>query len=521
MENICFVGGLSVGDSVWVGSSNSVSTCAFRNGFSGTYHSAYRGVSGLQGLAQKIDAQSVNANANESRTKQKQKVTASVEVAEKKKQRAPVFGKVVSIGLSHHTATVEVREKLAIAEADWMSAAQELCELDAVTEAAVLSTCNRFEVYMVCSNTFEGIQQVTDYLSKRSGIPLAELRPHLFMLAQSEAVWHLLRVSAGLDSLVIGEGQILSQVKKCYELASQKEGAAGKILNRLLITAIAAGKRVRSETKIAQGAVSISSAAVELAALQAENDLKMPLKDASVCIVGAGKMARLLVQHLVSASVSRITIVNRSVERAQELANMFPEAGLTLLGMDEMLNSVACADISFASTGASEPILNASNLGDVLSSNHPEARKMLIDISVPRNIDADVKDMADNVTAYNVDDLKAVVAKNQARRRRLLVDAENLLQEELSDFNNWVHSLGSVPAITKLQERAESIRLEEIEKMNSKLASLSDSERAAVEKLTKGIVNKMIHGPMSHLRAIQDADERSLVLRSMEAMFKL
>jgi len=461
--------------------------------------------------AASLRAQKVEVDGSSKKVQKKEDGKASA-----KKKSAFSAGKVVSIGLSHHTATVEVREKLAVPEAEWCSAGNQLAELENVSEAAVLSTCNRFEVYFIADDERAGTQQVIQFLSKRSGIPIAELRTHLFVLTETEAVWHLFRVSSGLDSLVIGEGQILAQVKKCHELASQKDGSAGKVLNRLLITAITGGKRVRSETQIAKGAVSISSAAVELANISAVKDLGKPLDESNVCILGAGKMSRLLVQHLTSHGVGSITIVNRSMGRSEELSAMFPDANLKLRLMDEMLPSVGQADITFASTGASEPILTAENLDGVLTS-----KAMLIDISVPRNIAADVKEMSDSVQSYNVDDLKAVVAKNQARRRRLLVDAENLLREELSDFENWQHSLGSIPAITRLQERAECIRQEEMDKMNSKFASLTDSERAAVEKLTRGIVNKMIHGPMSHLRGIQDADQRVVVLRSLEAMFKL
>jgi len=424
---------------------------------------------------------------------------------------------VIAIGLSHHTATVEVREKLSIQEANWASAAAELtANYSAVHEAAVLSTCNRFEVYIAASNIQEAIYQVSHFLSQRSGIPIATLRQYLFILTETEAIWHLLRVSAGLDSLVIGEGQILAQVKKCYEIAIQEDGSAGKILSKLLNTSVSAGKRVRSETDIAKGAVSISSAAVELAELHCKQVLTKELKDCQVCILGAGKMSKLLVTHLASRGVSKITIVNRSMERSQELQQAFDNVPMELKLMHEMLDSVDRSDLVFASTGAMEPILFKENLKDLSA----DKNKMLIDISVPRNIATDVAEL-EHMRSYNVDDLKAVVAKNQAKRRKQLLEAEVLLREEQRDFLNWHHSLGSVPAITKLQERAETIRVEELEKMNGKLSHLSESERAALEKLTKGIVNKMLHGPMSQLRCTQDVEERARLLKSLEAMFSL
>lgn len=422
------------------------------------------------------------------------------------------------MGLSHHTATVEVRERLAVPEVEWQLAAKELCECSAVQEAAVLSTCNRFEVYLVTNEPYRAIQEVVAHLSNRSGISVAVLRRHLFMLREDDAVWHLLRVAAGLDSLVIGEGQILSQVKKCYELASDKDGHAGKILTRFLNVAVSAGKRVRSETAIAKGAVSISSAAVELAEMKAVPDLGLPLEDTHVAIVGAGKMSRLLVQHLLARNVASITIINRTSGRAEELAKMFPDADLKIVLLDELMSTVTASDVVFTSTASANVILDKDNLSAVRDAHSRPL--MLIDISVPRNVSADASE-APGVVVYNVDDLKAVVAKNQARRRRLMLEAEDVLREEQATFNNWVHSLGCVPAISKLQQRAESIRADEMERVRGKLAALSPSEMKAVEQLSKGIINKMLHSPMVHLRGLEDMEERTQTLRNIEALFKL
>lgn len=427
------------------------------------------------------------------------------------------LGKMVVMGLSHHTATVDVRERLAVPEAEWKDAAAELCALAAVSEAAVLSTCNRFEVYIISDHPFQAIQQVVAHLSSRSGLSVGQLRKHFFMLTENEASWHLLRVSAGLDSLVIGEGQILSQVKKCYELASEKGGFAGKILSRMLNVAVSAGKRVRNETGIAKGAVSISSAAVELAEMKCEADLDVDVRNCRVCILGAGKMSRLLVQHLVSRGVEDISIVNRSRGRAEELAKMFPDAGLKIVLLDRMMETVVSSDVIFTSTAAVEPIVTK----EILSSNLDEQRRLvLIDISVPRNVSADVSEM-ENVYSYNVDDLKAVVAKNQARRRRLMLEAEEVLCEEQTTFNNWHNSLGCIPAISKLQQRAESIRQDEMERVKGKLAGLNASEVKAVEQLSKSIINKMLHSPMVHLRGLDDMEERTQTLKNIEALFKL
>jgi len=433
-----------------------------------------------------------------------------------KKERKPVENKVVVVGLSHKTTTVEVREKLAVQEPRWQEVGRALTELASVSEAAVLSTCNRFEIYFVTPDVHQGVREVTEYLSRRSNLSITELRKHLFMLSEGEAVWHGLRVAAGLDSLVIGEGQILSQMKRCYELATEKEGAAGKVLGRMLNTAVSAGKRVRSETGIARGGVSISSAAVELVEKKCIPDLNLDMSQLDICILGAGKMARLLVQHLIPRNVKSITILNRSPERSQELADSFPDFKLNLGGMDEMLPMVSKCHVTFACTGAMEPILFKDNLEPIIVKD-----TILVDISVPRNIDDVGANQVPRVRAYNVDDLKAVVAANQARRRRLVLEAEELLQEELGSFANWKHSLATVPMITKLQMRAERIRTDELRKAEKKLSGLSVSEREVVDRLTKGIVAKLLHGPMSHLKTVDNAEDINLTVKSLEAMFKL
>lgn len=433
------------------------------------------------------------------------------------KPSGPSIGEVVVLGLSHNTAGVEVRERLAVSEDAWADAAGELVGQGSVREAAVMSTCNRFEVYLIAGSGYEAMASVVQALSEKSGIPPGDLRRSLFMLTGDEAIWHLLRVSAGLDSLVIGEGQILSQVKRAYEIAGGKAGHAGKVLARLLNTAVSAGKRVRSETGISKGAVSISSAAVELVDMRAVEDLDVPLADARVCILGAGKMSRLLVQHLASRGVTDITVVNRTMPRAEELQKMFPDTPLKLLLADQMLPAVGAADIVFASTSAVEPIVTKQNLAPVMT---PGRRCMLVDISVPRNVAGDVGELSGAIP-YNVDNLKAVVAKNQARRRHLMLEAEALLCEERTGFNNWHHSLGCVPAISKLQQRAEKIRGEEMEKAKGRLAGLSTSEQKAVEQLSRGIINKMLHSPMVHLRGLEDINERSQTLEAIEALFKL
>jgi len=442
----------------------------------------------------------------------------------KGKGEAVVHGQPLVIGLSHKTATVMVREKLAIPEASWNEAAAAITQLESVQEAAILSTCNRFEVYIVAQDHFAATQEVLTFLRERSGLSNEELRPNLFMLQNEDAVAHLLRVSAGLDSLVVGEGQILSQVKACYSHAIAPEsedepaGSAGKVLGRLLNSAVMAGKYVRSETEIAKGAVSISSAAVELAVLKCPEDLGKPLSEARVTIIGAGKMSKLLVTHLASHGVTKMHLLNRGRARAEDLAAEYPDLDITVGLMDELWPVLEQSDLAFTSTSSTgclitEPELRSRVWGASVQDF------VVIDISVPRNVEFECNEV-EGVHAYNVDDLKQVVARNQAKRRAKVLEAEVLLRAELAKFVAWQESLKYVPAISQLQAKFEKVREAEVAKSMKKLKNLSDKERQQVEIVTKGIINKLLHAPMSYLRA-DDADGNKASVQQIHDLFKL
>lgn len=419
---------------------------------------------------------------------------------------------IAVIGLSHKTTPVEVREKLSIPEPQLEKAIAHLLSYPHIEEVAILSTCNRLEIYVVTTETEPGVWEVTQFMSESSQIPLAQLRSHLFILLHQDAVMHLMRVSAGLESLVLGEGQILAQVKQTHKLGQQYKGV-GRLLNQLFKQAIGAGKRVRTETSIGTGAVSISSAAVELAHLEAEN-----LSLCRVAILGAGKMSRLLVQHLIAKGANHIAILNRSIGRAQELANQFKDAQLQIRPLDEMLSAVAHSDIVFTSTSSTEPLIDRAKLESVLSPAH---QLMLFDISVPRNVDADVNDLS-NVRAFNVDDLKAVVAQNQESRRKMAMEAEALLEEEVEQFEIWWRSLETVPTINQLRKKVETIREQELEKALSRLGTeFADKHQEVIEALTRGIVNKILHDPMVQLRAQQDIEARRRAMQTLHLLFNL
>lgn len=384
------------------------------------------------------------------------------------------------------------------------------------------------------------------FVQEETGVPApsvapldeATLRRNLFLLAGEDAIWHLLRVAAGLDSLVVGEGQILAQVKKAYEHGITPAAAApcvaeaaaaapascggggakgaapaGKVIARLLNTAVSSGKRVRAETGISKGAVSISSAAAEFTHSRLLSDCGVAsgrMSDAKIVVLGAGKMARLLLVHLQSQGVRHVTIINRSLDRVHELAAEFPELHVEARLMTSLYDELVDADVVYPSTASETTIIDPEPLARVVAQRLLRQQQQavsvtgrgglhLVDISVPRNVHADCGRL-DGVRAYTVDDLKAVVARNTAKRRREMLEAEGILREEQHKFAQWQQSLSAIPTIAKLQEKAEAYRQEELHKAMKKLSQLSPGDLATVERVTKGIVAKLLHGPMHHLR---------------------
>jgi glutamyl-tRNA reductase len=419
---------------------------------------------------------------------------------------------IAVIGLSHKTAPVDIREKLSVPDTQMEAAIHNLCDRTHIQEATILSTCNRLEIYIVSPTTDRGVQDAIQFLAEFSKIPLATLKQHLFILLHEDAVMHLMRVAGGLDSLVLGEGQILAQVKQAHKVGQQYQGM-GSILNRLFKQALTAGKRVRTETSIGTGAVSISSAAVELAHMKV-----CSFTNHRIVILGAGKMSRLLVQHLIAKGATDVTILNRSAKRAEDLKQMFTAIDLQLRPIEDMMVSICAATIVFTSTSATEPLLNAAKLEAVLDPHHSV---MIFDISVPRNVDSDVNTLT-NIQAFNVDDLKAVVAQNQESRRKMAMEAEGILAEEVENFNSWWRFLDTVPTISCLRDKMEAIRAQELEKALSRLgAEFAERHQDVIEALTKGIVNKIMHDPMIQLRAQEDIDTRKRAVQTLQVLFNL
>jgi glutamyl-tRNA reductase len=427
---------------------------------------------------------------------------------------------IAVVGLSHRTAPVEIRERLSIPEQTMEASLQALRADEQVLEASILSTCNRLEIYALLRHPESGISAVGEFLARHSGLAVDDLSPHLFTYHHEEAVAHLLRVAAGLDSLVLGEGQILSQVKKMVRLG-QEHRSVGPILNRLLNQAVSTGKRVRTETNLGTGAVSISSAAVELAQLKVGQarglDELVPLDQEQVAVVGSGRMARLLLQHLQAKGCRGVVLLNRTVARAESLAADFPGLPVQCRPLSDLDHCLSTCSLVFTSTAAEEPIITAERLRDL----NRRSSLMLIDIGVPRNISADTAQLA-GVQSYDVDDLQEVVARNQEARREMAAEAEQLLREESRLFLEWWDGLEAVPVVNRLRRHLESIREQELQKALSRMGpDLSARERKVVEALSKGIINKVLHTPTTNIRAPQPRSQRHQAMKVLEDLFEL
>ncbi|CDP00959.1 unnamed protein product [Coffea canephora] len=426
---------------------------------------------------------------------------------------------IVVIGLSVHTAPVEMREKLAIPEAEWPRAIGELCGLNHIEEAAVLSTCNRMEIYVVALSQHRGVKEVTEWMSKTSGIPVSEICKHRFLLYNKDATQHIFEVSAGLDSLVLGEGQILAQVKQVVKVGQGVVGF-GRNISGLFKHAITVGKRVRTETNIAAGAVSVSSAAVELALM------KLPESShatARMLVIGAGKMGKLVIKHLVAKGCTKMVVVNRSEDRVSAIREEMKGIEIIYKPLGEMMECAALADVVFTSTASETPLFLKEHVTD-LPPVDPRVGglRLFVDISVPRNVGACVNEI-EAARVYNVDDLKEVVAANKEDRHRKAMEAQAIIAEESKQFEAWRDSLETVPTIKKLRAYAERIRAAELEKCLSKMGDdLPKKSRRAVDDLSRGIVNKLLHGPMQHLRC-DGSDSRTLseTLENMHALNRM
>jgi len=401
------------------------------------------------------------------------------------------------VGLSVHRTPVELRERLAIPEAEAPRVVEELCAYPHIQEAAVLSTCNRLEVYVVARSFHPAVREVEAWLCAASGVRLEELRPSLFAHRGDEATEHLMRVAAGLDSLVVGEGQILAQVRQVH-VTGQGLPHFGRVLNAVFKAAVTVGKRVRSETAISEGAVSVSGAAAELAALKLAQAGRPPLEALHVVVIGAGKMGRLLLKHLQAKGVRAVTVVNRSLPRAEALAAEFPDVDMVLTGMPGLVPALRSADVVFCASGAGDVLLREADAAAL-----PTRERLMVDISVPRNVHPDVGGVP-GAALYNVDDLKEVVASNLASRAVAVRAAEGLIEAEVAAFGRWKGTLDAVPRIRALRQRGEAVKAEQLEKYLGKLGAvgggLSEEQEGLVRQLAHSVVAQLLHEPTAALR---------------------
>ncbi len=393
------------------------------------------------------------------------------------------------MGLNHRSAPVEVREKLAIARS---CLCEVLCALKGQTglwECGIVSTCNRTEVYGAAAQADGALQSVKDFLSRQSGQPQAFFVPSLYFQKQPESVRHLFRVASGLDAMMVGEKEIVAQVKEAYEKAVEA-GSVRAILNALFQRALKVSKRVRTETRIDSGAVSVSSAAVELA-----KKIFGDLSDKTVMIVGAGQTSEQTLKHLVDDGAGSIVASNRSFDKAVELARTY---GGRAVRLDDCIEELVRVDIVISSTAAPHAIIVKEQVREAMRRrrNRP---LFLIDIAVPRDIDPEVNQI-DNVYLYDIDDLKEIAEANLRRRSGEIVKAERIIDEETSLFTGWLNSLEAAPIIRKLHEHFESVRAEEVEKAVSKMPHLSGEVQEKIEAVTQKIIKRLLHVPTARIK---------------------
>jgi glutamyl-tRNA reductase len=422
------------------------------------------------------------------------------------------LGKVhlLLLGISHKTAPVEVRERLDFQARGIDGALQALGRRQAVLESVVLSTCNRAEVYAAVDDLDSARRDVTGFLTEYHGVAAEALLPHTYEHVDFEAARHLFRVAAGLDSLVVGEPQILGQVKEAHGAASTAQ-VAGPVLNRLFHASFAVGKRVRTETGLGAGAVSVSFAAVSLA-----RKIFGDLKGRNVLVIGAGEMGKLTARHMKSQGVHQVTIISRSMAHAARTAEAI--GGASAAPWKEIDAALGASDIVITATGATATILTKAHVESVM---RPRRHRPLfiIDIAVPRDVEAAAGEI-EQVFLYNIDDLQATVRENLARRASEVAQAETIVGEEVEKFAGWLRSRGAIPTVVALRQRFETIRRSELERL-LKSSNLTPDQRARVDEITRLIVEKLLLTPTEQLKATPDAETIGAYSEALTRLFSL
>ncbi|MBI4682034.1 MAG: glutamyl-tRNA reductase [Nitrospirae bacterium] len=406
---------------------------------------------------------------------------------------------ILVVGLNHKTAPIEVREKIAFDGPKLDQAVNILKTSDVVKENIILSTCNRVEIYAGVNEVNAGIEGIKDFISDFHKVPKDLLDKSLYIHKGQEAIRHMYRVASSLDSMVVGEPQLLGQLKDAFDSAL-KNKTTGVYLNRLMRKSVSVAKRIRTETKIAASAVSISFAAVELA-----KKIFGDLSAKAFMLIGAGEMAELAARHLINSGVKDVYVTNRTIARAEELAREFH--GKVVMFEDYTME-LKHSDIVICSTGAPHYILMKDQVHKIMK-ERKQKPMFIIDISVPRNIDPQINDL-DNVYLYDVDNLQGIIDTNIQERAKEAEKAEQIVDEEIWSFLKWTAALTATPTIVALRNKAEEIRKNEVEKTLMKMGPMEEKTIRAIEQLTSSIVNKLIHPPTAALKAEEEDKEQML-----------
>lgn len=411
------------------------------------------------------------------------------------------------LGVNHKTAPVEVRERLAIPERKLPEALQQLLHVNGVSEGLILSTCNRVEIL---AQTQNGSADLRDFLAQYFQVEPRVYEPHLYEYRQQEAVRHVFRVASSLDSMVVGEPQILGQVKEAYATA-RASGAVQSQLDLLLTRAFAVAKRVRTETAIGSSSVSVASVAVELA-----GKIFGSLEGKQVCLVGAGKMSELAARHLLAKGAGPIFVANRTYDRAQSLAEKF---GGKAVRFDDLYQQCEQADIVITSTGSPVAIFRREH-GEQFLARRRNRPMFFIDIAVPRDVDPEMNKL-DGIFVYDIDDLQEAVTSHVAGRKHEAERAEQIIEAEVERFQARLHTLHLAPTIVSLQDQFETIRQAELDRVRGRLGTLTPEQEQAIEALSRGIVSKILHTPIRSLKTAAAGPEITTLIESFRKIFDI
>ena len=420
------------------------------------------------------------------------------------------MSRIAICGLSHRTAPVEVRERLALPAPTIPGALTELNHQTGIKESLILSTCNRVELALSLEDSANLNDALQEFIQKQGIVSFASVDPYLYKLEGRDAVRHLFRVASSLDSMVVGEPQILGQLKDAYSLAKEM-GTVSSQLDQLITRAFHVAKRVRSETEIGESAVSVSYAAVELA-----REIFGNLAGSKVMLIGAGKMSELAARHLRNTGAKQIYVTNRTYDRAVELAKLFDGWIVDFSTFKQTLPSV---DIIITSTGAREPILTREDMRAVMKARRNKP-VFIVDIAVPRNVEPAVNEL-DNVFLYDIDDLQKVVERNLKGRAEAAEHAARIIEEEIQWIESRMREREVSPAIVSLHGRLEEVRAAEFERFRGKLGALSPAQEEALEAMTRGIINKIAHGAIAELRRQGAQGDPTAAIDTIRRIFRL